>query len=77
METYFCDPNSAWQKGTNEHFNGILRRYIPKKTDLTTITQFELDEIVEEINNRPLKCLGYETPNEAFTRELQSIINYS
>ena len=75
MKTYFCDPNSAWQKGANEHFNGVLRRYIPKRTDLTTLTQFELDEIVEEINNRPLKCLRYETPNEAFRRELQSITN--
>lgn len=76
MKTYFCDPQSAWQKGTNEHFNGVLRRYIPKKTDLTTLSQFELDEIIEEINNRPLKCLKYETPNEAFTRELKSITNY-
>ena len=76
MKTYFCDPNSAWQKGANEHFNGVLRRYIPKKTDLTTLGQFELDEIVEEINNRPLKCLRYETPNEAFARELKSITNY-
>ena len=75
MKTYFCDPNAAWQKGANEHFNGILRRYIPKKTDLTTVTQLELDSIVEEINNRPLKCLSYQTPNEAFTHELQSITN--
>jgi len=75
MKTYFCDPNSAWQKGANEHFNGVLRRYIPKKTDLTTVSQFELDEIVEEINNRPLKCLKYETPSEAFHRELKSITN--
>lgn len=76
MDTYFCDPNCAWQKGANEHFNGILRRYIPKKTDLTTVSQFELNEIVEEINNRPLKCLKYETPAEAFARELKSITNY-
>lgn len=75
MKTYFCDPNSAWQKGANEHFNGVLRRYVPKKTDLRTITQFELDAIIEEINDRPLKCLGYETPSEAFRRELKSIIN--
>lgn len=76
MKTYFCNPNCAWQKGANEHFNGILRRYIPKKTDLTTISQLELDSITEEINNRPLKCLSYETPNEAFHRELKSITNY-
>ena len=71
IKTYFCDPNCAWQRGSNENHNGILRRYIPKKTDLTTITQFELSSILEEINNRPRKCLGYETPNEAFKRELK------
>lgn len=75
MKTYFCDPNCAWQKGANEHFNGVLRRYIPKKTDLTIITQTELDSITEEMNNRPLKCLKYETPNEAFRHELKSITN--
>lgn len=71
IKTYFCDPNCAWQRGSNENHNGILRRYIPKKTDLTKITQFELDSIIEEINNRPRKCLQYETPIEAFQRELQ------
>lgn len=71
IKTYFCDPHCAWQKGSNENHNGILRRYIPKKTDLTTITQTELNYILEEINNRPRKCLGYETPTEAFTRELK------
>jgi len=71
INTYFCDPHCPWQKGSNENHNGILRRYIPKKTDLTKITQFELNSILEEINNRPRKCLGYETPAEAFKRELQ------
>lgn len=72
VDTYFCDPYCAWQKGANEHHNGILRRYIPKKTDLTQLTQWELKAIVEEINQRPRKCLGYETPSEAFRRELKS-----
>ena len=71
MKTFFCDPNCPWQKGSNENHNGVLRRYIPKKTDLTTVTQTELDAIVQEINDRPRKCLGYETPSEAFNRELQ------
>jgi len=71
INTYFCDPHCPWQKGSNENHNGVLRRYIPKRTDLTTITQFELYSILEEINNRPRKCLGYETPAEAFKRELQ------
>lgn len=71
IKTYFCDPHCAWQKGANENHNGILRRYIPRKTDLNTISQFELNSIVEEINNRPRKCLQYETPYEAFHRELK------
>lgn len=71
MKTFFCDPNCPWQKGSNENHNGVLRRYIPKRTDLTSVSQTELDAIIQEINNRPRKCLEYETPNEAFSRELQ------
>ncbi len=73
IKTYFCDPYCSWQKGSNENHNGILRRYIPKKTDIKTVTQLELDSILEEINNRPRKCLKYETSAEAFRRELKSI----
>ena len=73
IKTYFCDPYASWQKGSNENHNGILRRYIPKKTDFTSFSQEELNAIVYEINNRPRKCLGYETSREAFNRELQSI----
>lgn len=71
IKTYFCDPNCAWQKGSNENLNGVLRRYIPKKTDLTTVSQIELDCIIQEINNTPRKCLNYQTPREAFTNELK------
>jgi len=73
LKTYFCDPNSAWQKGSNENHNGILRRYIPKKTDLTTVSQVELDAIIDEINDRPRKCLKYRTPSEAILEELQCL----
>ena len=73
MKTYFCDPNAPWQKGCNEHHNGILRRYISKKTDLTTVHQVVLDAIVDEINNRPRKCLGYQTPREAFEQQMNCI----
>lgn len=73
IRTYFCDPYCSWQKGSNENHNGILRRYIPKKTDFTTFTQTELNLILQEINNRPRKCLGYETSFEAFQRELKLI----
>lgn len=72
VKTYFCDPYAAWQKGANENHNGILRRYIPKKTDLTTVRQWELDLIIEEMNNKPRKCLKYQTPKEAFKQELKT-----
>lgn len=73
VKTFFCDPYCAWQRGSNENHNGVLRRYIPKKADLTDFYQAELDAIIEEINQRPRKCLNYETPEEAFTRELKLI----
>jgi len=71
IDTYFCDPYCSWQKGSNENHNGILRRYIPKKTDFTSFTQTELNAILKEINDRPRKCLQYETSFEAFKRELK------
>jgi len=70
ISTFFCDPYSSWQRGTNEYHNGLIRRYLPKKTDFTNLTQEELDEIVEEINDRPRKCLGFYTAKEVFFREL-------
>lgn len=70
METFHADPYSSWQRGTNEYHNGLIRRYLPKKTDFDTLTQEELDEIVEEINDRPRKCLGFYTPKEVFFKEL-------
>jgi len=66
MKTYFCDPYSSWQRGTNEHHNGLLRRYLPKGMDFSYLTQEELDDIVKEINNRPRKVLNYNTPQEVF-----------
>ena len=71
LQTYFCDPYCSWQKGSNENHNGILRRYIPKGADLTGLSQEDLDAILEEINDRPRKCLGYETSSEAFLKELK------
>jgi IS30 family transposase len=71
MDTYFADPYSSWQRGSNEYHNGLLRRYLPKGTDFTSLSQAELDDIVAEINNRPRKCLDYATPDEVFSRELE------
>jgi IS30 family transposase len=71
IPTYFADPYSAYQRGTNEHFNGRIRRYLPKGTSFAELTQTELDEYVTEINNRPRKILGWATPAEVF-QELSS-----
>lgn len=73
ISTYFCDPYSSWQRGTNENTNGLIRRYLPKKTDFSKVTQQELDDIIWEINNRPRKCLGFYTPQEMFEKELLTI----
>jgi len=71
-KVFFADPYSSWQRGSNEYHNGLIRRYLPKGTDFADLTQEELDDIVEEINNRPRKCLDYATPNEVFSEELKA-----
>jgi transposase, IS30 family len=68
MSTYFADPYSSWQRGTNENTNGLLRRYLPKGSSFQDLAQDELEDIVEEINNRPRKVLGYNTPREVFEK---------
>lgn len=68
MKTYHADPYSSWQRGTNEYHNGVLRRYLPKGTDFDTIDNEELQDIINEINNKPRKCLDWQTPKEVFTK---------
>jgi IS30 family transposase len=71
VSIYFADPYSAYQRGSNEQVNGLIRRYLPKGTSFRDLTQQHLDEIVSKINNRPRKCLGYRTPNEVFNQQRQ------
>ena len=66
IDVYFADPYASWQRGTNENTNGLLREFYPKRFDFSTITQNDLDVVVNIINNRPRKCLGYKTPAEVF-----------
>src|ERR1039458_4988182 len=62
VKVYFCDPQSPWQRGSNENTNGLLRQYFPKRTDLSAYSQAELDEVALRLNQRPRKTLGFETP---------------
>jgi IS30 family transposase len=62
LKVYFCDPQSPWQRGTNENTNGLLRQYFPKRTDLSGYTQAQLDKVALEMNQRPRKTLGFRTP---------------
>lgn len=71
IKTYFADPYSAWQKGSVENSISIIRRYFPKKTDLTNVTQSEIDEVVWEINSRPRKILNYSTPQEMYNNHIK------
>jgi IS30 family transposase len=63
---YFARPYHSWERGLHEHTNGLLRQYLPKGTSFDALTQSKLDKIVQKINNRPRKSLGYRTPNEVF-----------
>lgn len=68
-EFYFAYPYHSWERGINENTNGLVRQYFPKQTDFATITEKEVLQVVEKLNNRPRKTLGYKTPNEIFFKE--------
>lgn len=72
-DIYFCHPYHSWEKGSNENTNGIVRRFLPKRTNLDTVTQGEVNDIAWDINNRPRKILGYLSPNEMLQLEYSKL----
>ena len=63
---YFANPYHSWERGLNEHTNGLIRQYLPKKTDFTKVDDGKIRFIQDRLNNRPRKVLGYKTPEEVF-----------
>jgi IS30 family transposase len=69
-KSFFCEPYHSWEKGTVENRNGLIRRYYPKKTDFKLVDPKHIRAVQDQINNRPMTCLGYNTPREIFLKNL-------
>ena len=73
IDVYFCDPQSPWQRGSNENTNRLLRQYFPKGIDMSTFSQAKLSAVARQLNERPRKTLQYQTPAERFEQCVAAI----
>ena len=71
---YFPDPHAPWQRGTNENTNGLIREYLPKSKEMDTVDDATIYRMVEKLNSRPRKCLGWKTPYEVFFNKVLHLI---
>ena len=71
---YFPDPHAPWQRGTNENTNGLIREYLPKSKEMDTVDDTTIYRMVEKLNSRPRKCLGWKTPCEVFFNKVLHLI---
>jgi len=67
VKIYFCDPHSTWQRGTNENTNGLLRQYFPKGTDFNTVPEWVMQEVQDQLNERPRAILEFDNPKQKFS----------
>ena len=74
IDTFFCDPYSSYQKGSVENGNGVLRYNLPRSADIDSLSQKQINNLVDKINNRPMKCLGFKTPSEVFMENYGQLV---
>lgn len=72
-EVYRANPYHSWERGSSENFNGLIRRFFPKQTDFDKLEQADIDKVIDNLNHRPRKRLGYLTPYEVFVQELNLV----